>query len=154
LIGRDDKAVLMRVQREDTAFLKRLWAGFHLADGGIAVFHRKWKIAALRGRPHSLPLAPWHPPVKDEALSASAQPRVKSAHQHLAGAGMAFAAWAQLGLPRRHIPEGAGFNGGPAVGCFHGAFSWHVRVARAKRDRNPATGSGYFGMRWRAMGGS
>ena len=104
-LGRHVEQRLMRMQREHGAAEQRLRPGLDPADGGVAVLHRKRKVAAHERRAHALVLADRHAAGRDQRLGAAADRAMQRPHPHRAGGERAERLVADFRPPRPDIPE-------------------------------------------------
>ena len=119
------------MESEHGAAAQGFRAVFDSPDGGIAVFHRKRKIAGHEGGAHALVFALGHAPGKHKCLGAAANGAVKRPYAHFARPWRWKSFLADFGLSARSIPERLGNFVGPAgrqVYLLSGWNSWAVAV--------------------------
>jgi membrane glycosyltransferase len=114
----------VRVEREYRASEQGFGPALDPADRGVAVFHRKRKVAGHERRAHAFELALRHASGKHERLGAAADRAVKRPHAHFAGFGRRQRFLADLGLSRPAIPERLGNLFGPADRHFTFSPDW------------------------------
>src|SRR5215472_15440104 len=99
----------MWVEAEHAAAEQLRWCfgaeRFHHADRGVAVFHRRGKIALLERTPHALALARGHAAPEHQALGAPADAARDRGDAHLAAAGLRNRRRADLAAARLRHPE-------------------------------------------------
>jgi hypothetical protein len=82
-VRRDQIARLMRIQDEHGAIAQLNRSLFDDANAGVAVLHRRGKVADLKRRAHSLMLRLRDAAVEDECLRATADPAVERPHDDI-----------------------------------------------------------------------
>src|SRR5205807_7536123 len=98
----------VRVQGEDRAADQRVGPLFNPADGGVAVFDRKRKIAGHERGTHAFVFALGHTSGKHEPLGTAADRAVKRPHAQFAGLRWWERFLSDFGLSRAAIPERLG----------------------------------------------
>ena len=109
---RHDEARLVWMQHEHMAAAKIWRSCFVDADGGVAVFHRRWELTRLKGRAHPLTFGGRDTAVEDQRLGTPADAAVLRANQDLVVPRRQDRLLADLAAAWRGNPESArGFRG-------------------------------------------